>query len=91
MRLVEYLGCCFLGAAVFSGASLLLRYYPDNYGLMAVVVLIILLAIAACILILSYPGRQMLSAQLNCDTDVLVCRGAFVLIGIIIGIVGGAF
>ena len=91
MRLVEYLDVALLSAAIFSGASLLIRYFPDNYGLIVVVVGIIVLAIATCILILSYPGRQMLSQQLGADPGVLVCRAAFILVGLIIGIIGGAF
>lgn len=91
MRLIDYLSCGLISAAVFSGASLLIRFNPENFGLMLFIIFLMIVSLIACVLGISHTGRNLLANQTGSDPEVWGCRVGWVLVGFIAAIIGSAF
>jgi disulfide bond formation protein DsbB len=80
-----------ISAAVFSGASILLRFNPENLGLTLIIIFLMIVSLVACVLGISHTGRNLLANQTGSDPEIWGFRVAWVLVGFIASVIGSAF
>ena len=91
MRLIDYLSCGLISAAIFSGASILLRFNPENLGLTLIVLFLMIVSLIACVLGISHTGRNLLANQTGSSPEIWGFRTVWVLVGFVASIIGSAF